>query len=170
MLPVVMLLLLFWMVPTWAAEFYYSCQQPNGTMLLQDHPGPGCTRYEMAPPRESEPSRSGAPAPPTQSDEPNPKAPLVQIESLRCLYDYGWVRVRGELRNTSDQVLRFLKVVAILRDKNGGLLRSNGSYAQVDLIRPGESSPYDITIHYIGFFHTCEVMAGGDVMTGSSAN
>lgn len=96
--------------PLWAE--FYSCQQPNGTILLQDHPGLGCVRHEVPSPSTGAPPRTETPTFPPSSKDPDPKTPLVRIESVRCLYDYGWVRVRGELRNTSDQMLRFLKVVA----------------------------------------------------------
>jgi hypothetical protein len=67
------------------------------------------------------------------------------ISSSSYMDSIGSLHVVGELQNTSPEPRKFVEMVATLRDPSGNILDSDFTYSNVELLRPGEKSPFDIT-------------------------
>jgi hypothetical protein len=56
----------------------------------------------------------------------------------------GSLHVVGELQNTSPEPREFVEIVSTLRDPSGNILDSSFTYSDVEVLRPGEKSPFDV--------------------------
>lgn len=93
-----------------------------------------------APPEEPEPPEN--PAPP---ENPDPPSGGVEITDS-VAYDsdnYGYII--GTLKNNSSRNIEFAKIVASLYDGDS-FVGSDFTYSDLDIIRPGETSPFQIIL------------------------
>jgi hypothetical protein len=66
------------------------------------------------------------------------------ISSSSYVDSIGSLHVVGELQNTSPEPREFVEIVATLRDPSGNILDSSFTYSDVEVLRPGEKSPFDV--------------------------
>lgn len=66
------------------------------------------------------------------------------LSSSSYMDSIGSLHVIGELQNTSPNPREFVKIVATLRDPSDNILDSSFTYSDVEVLRPGENSPFDI--------------------------
>lgn len=66
------------------------------------------------------------------------------LSSSSYVDSIGTLHVVGELQNTSPEPREFVEIVATLRDPSGNILDSSFTYSDVEVLRPGEKSPFDV--------------------------
>jgi hypothetical protein len=91
------------------------------------------------------PASTSTPKPPTLT--PTPSGPLMEILSLNDYVDRaGYLHIVGEVENLSDQqAFEFIKAIATLYDDSGNVVGSEYTYTLLEVLLPGEKSPFDIT-------------------------
>jgi hypothetical protein len=66
--------------------------------------------------------------------------------------EYGWLHIRGEVKNTGSVAAQYVKIIATLYDADGNVVSMDFTYTELDTILPGESSPFETgTDHYPNF-------------------
>jgi hypothetical protein len=69
----------------------------------------------------------------------------IQLISSSAYTDsIGSLHVIGELQNNSTDPRDFVKIVSTLRDPSDNILDSSFTYSDVEVLRPGEKSPFDV--------------------------
>jgi hypothetical protein len=77
---------------------------------------------------------------------------LEQEQSVRILSsseyqdEAGYYHIIGEVENTSPDAQEFIKVTASLYDPANRIVETGFTYTDVDVLRPGEKSPFDIIL------------------------
>src|SRR5918994_1712666 len=66
------------------------------------------------------------------------------LSSSSYVDSIGSLHVVGELQNTSPEPREFVEIVATLRGPSGNILDSSYTYSDVEVLRPGEKSPFDV--------------------------
>jgi hypothetical protein len=66
------------------------------------------------------------------------------LSSSSYMDSIGSLHVVGELQNASPEPREYVKIVATLRDPFGNILDSSFTYSEVEVLRPGEKSPFDV--------------------------
>jgi hypothetical protein len=66
------------------------------------------------------------------------------LSSSSYIDSIGSLHVVGELQNTSPEPREFVEIVATLRDPSGNILDSSFTFSEVEVLRPGEKSPFDV--------------------------
>ena len=66
------------------------------------------------------------------------------LSSSSYMDSIGSLHVVGELQNASPEPRESVKIVATLRDPSGNILDSSFTYSEVEVLRPGEKSPFDV--------------------------
>lgn len=88
---------------------------------------------------------------PTLVREPTPYAtwtpwpktgPDLEILSMKNHIDNGWFCVVGEVRNNSAYAMKFVKIVITLYNDAGNVTGTDFTYADLDLIPAGGTSPF----------------------------
>ena len=142
----VMLLASTIMLPFAPAEAdLYSCIGPDGSILMQEYGGSGCTRWQSG-------ARQEGARPLMQRGAP------IEIISMRCEFERGYVHARGEIRNVSDRIFHFPKIVVTYRDRGGRLVASTFTYGEILPLGPGQRSPFDASVRQTPEIVSCEVV------------
>lgn len=77
---------------------------------------------------------------------------LEQEQSVRILSsseyqdEAGYYHIIGEVENTSPDAREFIKVTASLYDPANRIVETEFTYTDVEVLRPGEKSPFDIIL------------------------
>lgn len=71
--------------------------------------------------------------------------------------DYSYII--GTVTNNSGRNTEFLKLVATLYDANGGFLGSEFTYSDLDVVAPGETTPFKFIMSDFAEFQTFELQA-----------
>ena len=66
------------------------------------------------------------------------------LSSSSYVDSIGSLHVVGELQNTSPEPREFVEIVATLRDPSGNVLDSGFTFSEIEVLRPGEKSPFDV--------------------------
>lgn len=75
-----------------------------------------------------------------------------QQQSVRVLSsseyqdDAGSYHIIGEVENSSPDAREFIKITASLYDSSNRIVETDFTYADVELLRPAEKSPFDIIL------------------------
>jgi hypothetical protein len=67
----------------------------------------------------------------------------LEIVSLRCSKEGGYVRVNGEVRNISSEPLENVEVVASFSSADGTLVKSGSALIDFNPLLPGQSSAFE---------------------------
>lgn len=96
--------------------------------------------------QEQEPQEEAPLVEPTSPPEPTTLPAQVSTEVTVSNYfiSYDYLYIIGIVKNTGNVPVDFVKVVAALRDDNNTLVSSEYSYTSLDVIPPGESSPFSV--------------------------
>ncbi len=78
-------------------------------------------------------------------DYSNPLAGVSILNHSGRTDSYGYYDVIGEVKNNSNSDARYVKLVCTYYDDNGKVIGCSFSYAEMDTLRPGQSSPYEVT-------------------------
>jgi len=82
-----------------------------------------------------------------------PRQDLV-ILSHDSYVDGDWLHVRGEVQNTGETEAKYVKVVVTLYDAADQVVGMDYTYCELDVIPPGETSPFETgTDHWPNFDH-----------------
>lgn len=94
---------------------------------------------------ESTEGPTNTPAP-TNTPEPTdvPEVASVEIVQSNDFTDYGTLNIIGAVENTGNVNLEYVKIVGVLRDAEGGMILSEYTYADSDIITPGAISPFTL--------------------------
>src|SRR4030042_6324036 len=68
----------------------------------------------------------------------------------------GYLHVVGEVINNSGNNVKFVKVVATYYDQYGVVIRTEFTYTELDILVPGQKSPFDISSYpdeFLAFDH-----------------
>jgi hypothetical protein len=66
------------------------------------------------------------------------------LSSSSYMDSIGSLHVVGELQNTSPDPREFVKIVSTLHDVSDNILDTGFTYSEVEVLRPGEKSPFDV--------------------------
>ena len=61
--------------------------------------------------------------------------------------ELDYFHVIGEVENTSPDAQEFIKVTSSFYDSSNKIVGTSFAYTDVDVLRPGEKSPFDIILH-----------------------
>jgi hypothetical protein len=78
----------------------------------------------------------------SQFSSSNQDIQLIRSSSYKD--SIGSLHVIGELQNNSTDPRDFVKIVSTLRDPSDNILDSSFTYSDVEVLRPGETSPFDV--------------------------
>lgn len=82
----------------------------------------------------------------TTDEEPNPPH-LLNVLSSNAFVPYegsGSLYVVGEVRNDAGTNIRFVKIIVTLRNSSGSVVDCDYSYASIDILTPGMTSPFRV--------------------------
>jgi len=68
--------------------------------------------------------------------------PPLELVSWRCEKEYGFIHVRGEVRNVSPRKLENVAAVGEFRTKDGELVKSEVALLEYNPIMPMQTSPF----------------------------
>lgn len=74
----------------------------------------------------------------------SPERPTLEIESWHCDKEYGYVFVRGEVKNVSSLKIENVVAVGEFRTKSGELVKSEDALLDFNPILPGQTSPFSV--------------------------
>ena len=91
----------------------------------------------------SPPANSGKPSAAVSSatSQTLPTQPL-EVRSWRCDTEYGFVFIRGDVKNVSSGKLENVMAVGEFRTKSGELVKTEDALLEYNPIMPGQSSPF----------------------------
>lgn len=109
------------------------------------------------PPTATPEPPTATPEPPTATPEPTetstpeatptPTGPKLEFKSASDFVDgIDYWHIVGEIENISQDTLGFVKIVATAYDESGGIVDTGFTYIELDVLNPGELSPFEITI------------------------
>ena len=58
----------------------------------------------------------------------------------------GYYLVVGEVQNTGDRALRFVKITTTFYDSAGVVIATDFTYTMIDRLHPGQKSPFEVTL------------------------
>jgi hypothetical protein len=79
-----------------------------------------------------------------QSQPSKGKQDFQLISSSSYRDSIGSLHVIGELQNTSPEPREYVKIVSTLHDSSDAILDTSFTYSEVEVLRPGEKSPFDV--------------------------
>lgn len=100
------------------------------------------TTEEPAPPSTSTPTPE--PTPPEET-EPTPPPAKPEIKGVTTYSDESYFYIVGELLNTTNSNINFVKVVATFYDEAGTVIGTNFTYTELDIIMPNNAAPFEIS-------------------------
>jgi hypothetical protein len=68
------------------------------------------------------------------------------LSSSQISSEFGSTYIVGEVRNNLSDVVEFVQIVGRFYDSNGLLIDTDFTYTDLDLLRPGERSPFSLII------------------------
>lgn len=68
---------------------------------------------------------------------------VIQNDSMR-IDSNGWLRIVGEVKNTGDVWLRFVKITGTLKNANGQVVDVQTTFTLMEYLPPGAKSPFDL--------------------------
>lgn len=141
---------------------------PTGTPTYTSTPAPTGTGLPTPKPSVS-PSPTITPTP-TPSSTPTP-TPSINILSINNVTDEGgYLHVFGEIENNGTDFLKSVQISVNLYDaSNMPIPFPSSAYIFLDVIRPGEKSPFEFSVHDPGNVARYEVhVLGAQVTTEQS--
>lgn len=85
------------------------------------------------------------PQDPQEPQEPKPDTIVAADPIAHNAYlSYDILNIDGLIQNTGNVPVDFVKVIATLRDAGGQLVGSEFTYTSLDVIHPGQTSPFSI--------------------------
>lgn len=81
---------------------------------------------------------------PTEEPIVESKEISTEVIQTNTYISYDSLYVIGIVQNTGNVPIDFVKIVVALRDDGGTLVSSEYSYSDIDIIQPGESSPFSV--------------------------
>lgn len=117
--------------------------RPTDTPAPTDTPTPTDTPIPTSTPTQP-PTKTPVPEP---TLTPTPSGPLMEILSMSdYVDDIGYLHIVGEVENLSEQqAFEFVKAIATLYDDNNNVVGTEYSFTLLEVLLPGEKSPFDIT-------------------------
>lgn len=121
-----------------------------GSSTIQDEstsaPTKLATRSSIEIPEPTDtPPPSNTPQPiPTPSPEPTQGPALSLVTAIDYTDDIGWDHIIGVVENISDQPLEFVEIIATLYDDGNNVVGTGFTYTDLDVLLPGERSPFNI--------------------------
>lgn len=80
----------------------------------------------------------------TTSSSGNGNVSILSSSQIRS--EFGSTYIVGEVRNDLSDVVQFVQIVGRFYDSNGLLIDTDFTYTDLDLLRPGEKSPFRLII------------------------
>ncbi len=96
---------------------------------------------------QPEPTFTNVNPPPTNQPSNPTEAPQTKVDVLESNWytdSIGTLYFIGIIKNSGNVDLEFTEAIATLRDDSGTLVGSASSFSTLDIIRPGEISPFKI--------------------------
>jgi len=90
-----------------------------------------------------------------------PAIPPLEILSHQSYTDGGWFHVVGEVQNNSETAMDFVKIVITLYDESGGVVGTDFTYTELDVIPPGGKAPFSSGTDEFGDVASYEVQVQG---------
>jgi hypothetical protein len=117
----------------------------------------------------SAPTASATPVPPTATpiptpvDTPTPQGPALHlISATDYTDDVGWDHIIGVVENISNQPLGFIKIVVTVKDDADNVVGTGFTYTDLDVLLPGERSPFDVASDNWGDWSTYSLQSQAD--------
>lgn len=83
-----------------------------------------------------------------------PRKDLVVLNSKTSIDSIKFLHIQGMVQNNGTTPARFVRLVITLYDAKGTVIGAVTTYASLEVLQPGATSPFDaITNHYPGFDH-----------------
>ena len=93
-----------------------------------------------------EPPEPTTPAPEDVTPTPPEKPPVKpQIRGVTDYFDMDYYNLVGEVFNSTDSNIDFVKVVATFYDKAGTVIGTSFTYTELDIILPNDAAPFEIS-------------------------
>lgn len=124
---------------------------PTSTPVPTATPVPTNTPEPTATP-EPEPTATPEPEPTATKESTGPETPGDMEKGLVILSHTGFVddsdtpHIVGEVYNNDEANMEYIVIKASLYDADGNFLVEEETYAYVDILRPGEKSPFELTL------------------------
>jgi hypothetical protein len=77
----------------------------------------------------------------TSSENPN-AADIVLLSQKLKKSSFGYRDLVGQVKNIGSDSAAYVEILLTVYDKNGGVIRTESTYADVDLLKPGQKSPF----------------------------
>lgn len=78
----------------------------------------------------------------------------IVIVSHESYQDGDWLHVRGEVKNTGTTQAEYVKLIVTLYNTDGKVVGTDYTYTSLDIVQPGETSPFETgTDHWPDFDH-----------------
>ena len=74
-----------------------------------------------------------------------PMPAKLEAEGITTYFDMGYCYVVGEVLNTTNSNIRFVKVVATFYDGAGTVIGTNFTYTELNIIIPNDMSPFEVS-------------------------
>lgn len=84
--------------------------------------------------------------PPTTPTTAGSNGNVSILSSSQIRSEFGSTYIVGEVRNDLSDVVQFVQIVGRFYDSNGLLIDTDFTYTDLDLLRPGEKSPFRLII------------------------
>jgi hypothetical protein len=77
--------------------------------------------------------------------------------------DGDWATVIGVVKNTTSQPLEYIQIISSFYDSDGNYLANDYSYTMLDVLLPGESSPFSLATDDITEFEKYDYTAQANI-------
>lgn len=74
------------------------------------------------------------------------KNEITVLSSRTYIDDYGFYHLVGEIQNNLGVPITYAKIVATFYDSQGQVVATDFTYSMIDILRPGEKSPFEIAL------------------------
>lgn len=86
------------------------------------------------------------PTPPPTAPKSTPAPPAkLEIKSATTYFDMGYYYIVGEVLNTTNSNINFVKVVATFYNETGTVIGTDFTYTELDIVTPNDTAPFKIS-------------------------
>jgi len=90
--------------------------------------------------------------------EPELKSQLAVVELKRYEDDAGFLRIKGEVKNSGNLVSKRTKVAVVIYGRDGRVINVGFTYVHPPTLAPGQQATYDVSFTYYPRFYTQMVL------------
>jgi len=76
--------------------------------------------------------------------------PEIELLAHTPSTEYDWFHVKGEVQNIGDRSAEFVNIIGTFYDAAGTVIACDYTYTQLDVLAPGQKSPFDMGLELPG--------------------